>query len=106
MKRPETSLLVAASDHDANMLYAVGMFVPDPFIYFNQGTRRYVVMSDLEIDRARKQAKGCHVLPLSSYQKKLRTNGVKSPGLAEVLPGVLRQKGIRRVTVPFDFPHG
>jgi Xaa-Pro aminopeptidase len=106
MKRPEACLLVAASDHDANMLYAVGMFVPDPFIYFNLGTHRYVVMSDLEIDRARKQAKGCHVLPLSSYQKKLRTNGVKSPGLADVLPGVLRQKGVRRVTVPFDFPHG
>ena len=28
MKKPETSLLVAASDYDANMLYAVGMFVP------------------------------------------------------------------------------
>ena len=38
MKKPETSLLVAASDHDANMLYAVGMFVPDPFIYFNDGS--------------------------------------------------------------------
>src|SRR6266581_1400725 len=106
MKKPETSLLVAASDHDANMLYAVGMFVPDPFIYFNIRNRRYMVMSDLEIDRARKQARGCHILPLSSYQKKLRREGVKSPGLAEVLPRVLRQKGVRRVTVPFDFPHG
>ena len=90
MKKPETMLLVAASDYDANMLYAVGMFVPDPFIYFNMGNRRYVVMSDLEIDRARKQARSCHILPLSSYQKKLRREGLKSPG----------------VTVPFDFPHG
>src|SRR6266704_3746511 len=106
MKKPETSLLVAASDHDANMLYAVGMFVPDPFIYFNIRNRRYMVMSDLEIDRARKQARGCHILPLASYQKKLRREGVKTPGLPEVLPRVLRQKGIRRVTVPFNFPHG
>src|SRR5438445_8170941 len=106
MKKPETMLLVAASDYDANMLYAVGMFVPDPFIYFNMGNRRYVVMSDLEIDRARKQARSCHILPLSSYQKKLRREGLKSPGVPEVLPRVLRQKGIRRVTVPFDFPHG
>jgi len=65
-----------------------------------------MVMSDLEIDRARKQARGCHILPLSSYQKKLRREGVKSPGVAEVLPRVLRQKGVRRVTVPFDFAHG
>ncbi len=106
MKKPETMLLVAASDYDANMLYAVGMFVPDPFIYFNMGNRRYVVMSDLEIDRARKQPRSCHILPLSSYQKKLRREGLKSPGVPDVLPRVLRQKGIRRVTVPFDFPHG
>ena len=66
MKKPKTLLLVAASEQDANMLYAVGMFVPDPFIYFNIGNRRYIVMSDLEIDRARKQARGCHILPLSS----------------------------------------
>ena len=26
-------LMVADTEHDANMLYAVGMFVPDPFIY-------------------------------------------------------------------------
>ncbi len=106
MKNSETLLLVADSDHDANMLYAVGMFVPDPFIYVRQGGRNYVVLSDLEIDRARKQAPGCTVLSLSSYQKKLRGAGIKNPGLAEVLPWVLRDKLVRSVTVPFDFPHG
>ena len=106
MKNSETLLLVADSDHDANMLYAVGMFVPDPFIYFRVGSRKYIVVSDLEIDRARRHANGCHILPLASYQKKLRREGVKTPGLPEVLPRVLRQKGIRRVTVPFNFPHG
>jgi Xaa-Pro aminopeptidase len=63
-------------------------------------------MSDLEIDRARKQAAGCTVLSLSSYQKKLRREGAKSPGVAEVLPVVLRNKGIRSVTVPASFPFG
>src|SRR2546427_450359 len=29
----ENLLIVADSEHDANMLYAVRMFVPDPFIY-------------------------------------------------------------------------
>ena len=33
MKASENLLMVADSEHDANMLYAVGMFVPDPFIY-------------------------------------------------------------------------
>jgi len=106
MKTPETLLLVADSDHNANMLYAVGMFVPDPFIFLCHRGRKYVVMSDLEIDRARKQAAGCTILALGSYQKKLRRAGVKNPGVAEVLPFVLREKRIRSVTVPFDFPHG
>jgi len=106
VKNSENLLLVADSDHDSNMLYAVGMFVPDPFIFFRRGGRSYVVLSDSEIDRARKQAVGCTVLSLSSYQKKLRSAGIKNPGLNEVLPSVLRDKGVRAVTVPFDFPYG
>ncbi|MDZ4343163.1 MAG: hypothetical protein U1E51_12105, partial [Candidatus Binatia bacterium] len=49
-------LLVSASEGDANMLYATGFFVPDPFIFFQHKQKKYVVMSDLEIDRAKKQA--------------------------------------------------
>jgi phosphoserine phosphatase len=47
MKKPESLLMVADSEHDANMLYAVGMFVPDPFIWLRSRGRHYVVMSDL-----------------------------------------------------------
>jgi Xaa-Pro aminopeptidase len=98
--------MVADSEHDANMLYAVGAFVPDPFIYLRLRGRNYIVMSDLEIDRARKQAKTCKVLPLSRYLKKLREDGVKNPGLGHVIPRVLRERGIRGVVVPHTFPHG
>src|ERR1039457_3504113 len=104
MKNPKHLLMVADSEHDANMLYAVGMFVPDPFIFLRTRGRDYVVMSDLEIDRARKQAPRCRVLPLSRYQQKLRGEGVKRPGSADVIPALLRVRGIRRVVVPQDFP--
>ena len=73
-----SALLVAASEGDANMLYAVGFFVPDPFIFFQHKNTSYVVMSDLEIDRAKKQAHVDRVLSLSLYQKKLRKLG-KTP---------------------------
>src|SRR5262249_600468 len=52
----ENLLIVADSERDANMLYAVGLFVPDPFIYLRLHGQCHVVMSDLEIDRARQQA--------------------------------------------------
>ena len=54
MNDSENILIVADSEHDANMLYAVGMFVPDPFIYFRCEGQCHVVLSDLEIDRAEK----------------------------------------------------
>ncbi len=106
MNRPETLLIVADSERDANMLYATGLFVPDPFIYATSRGRPLIVMSDLEIDRARAQAPHCRVASLSAYQQKLRARGIKRPGLAQVVRGILREKGIRRVTVPDDFPLG
>src|SRR5437660_12375691 len=100
MSRSEDLLIVADTEHDANMLYAVGMFVPDPFIYLRLRGRNYIVMSDLEIGRARKQAPHCSVLSLSRYQNELRRAGVKSPGLAQVVAESLGQGRVRRVLVP------
>ncbi len=47
MKSAENLLIVADSEHDANMLYVVSMFVPDPFIYLRIRGSQYLVMSDL-----------------------------------------------------------
>ena len=52
----ETRLIVAASDHDPDMLYATKFFVPDPFIFPRAKRQRTIVLSDLEIDRARREA--------------------------------------------------
>ena len=98
--------MVADSERDANMLYATGLFVPDPFIYLRTTGRPLLVMSDLEIDRARAQAPHCRVASLSQYQQKLRARGIKRPGFPQVVRQILREKGIRRVTVPDNFPLG
>ena len=36
-KKALPKLLTASSQHDADMLYATGFFVPDSFIYLQQG---------------------------------------------------------------------
>src|SRR5262245_2085304 len=105
MKR-DNLLIVADSEHDANMLYAVGMFVPDPFIYLRINGKCHIVMSDLEIDRARKQAPHCRVLSLSHYRQKLIRQGVKSPGYAAIIRHILNEKRLKKVFVPRNFPHG
>ncbi len=102
----ETLLIVADSEHDANMLYATGLFVPDPFIYLHYDRRPLLVMSDLEIDRARAGAPHCRVAFLSDLQRKLRRDGVKQPRFAHVIRHLLREKKIRRAMVPENFPFG
>ena len=98
--------MVADSEHDANMLYAVRMFVPDPFIYLSLNGKCHVVMTDLEIDRARKQAPHCRVLSLSQCFKQLRKEGVKKPVLAHAIRLLLRRKRLKKVAVPYNFPSG
>jgi Xaa-Pro aminopeptidase len=106
MNRSENLLMVADSEHDANMLYATGIFVPDPFLFLRLGGRNFLVMSDLEIDRARQHAPHCRVLSLSHYQGKLRAAGMRQTGFAAVIREILREKRIRSIFVPENFPLG
>src|SRR2546426_1008604 len=105
MKR-ENLLLVADTEHCADMLYAVGMFVPDPFIYLRVRGRPQIVMSDLEIDRARHEAPHCRVLSLSQIQRQLRREGTRKVGLPQIIRHLFRSQDIRRAVVPQNFPFG
>src|SRR5260370_41958691 len=105
MKR-DNLLMVADSEHDANMLYAVGMFVPDSFIYLRINGRCHIVMNELEIARARKQARECRVLSWTHYVNKLKRNRGESRGFATVMRDILPVTLLRKVFVPNSFPHG
>lgn len=102
----DTLLMVADTDHNADMLYAVGLFIPDPFIYLRVNGQAHLILSDLEIDRARAHCRHCRVLSLSQIQARLRKEGSKKTGPAQVIRHLLRSKRISRVVVPYDFPHG
>src|SRR3954466_8626680 len=99
-------LIVADSDHDANMLYAVRMFVPDPFIYLRLHGKCNIVMSDLEIDRARKQAGHCRVLSLTRCYKRMGEEGLKKTGIPQVIRLLLRSARLKKILVPSNFPLG
>jgi Xaa-Pro aminopeptidase len=105
MKR-ENLLLVGDSEHNSDMLYAVGMFVPDPFIYFQTHGIAHIVMSDLEIDRARQEARHCRVLSLSRIQRHLQKKGLKKLGFAQVIRHLFSERGLKKAVVPHHFPFG
>ncbi len=99
-------LLVAPGETDSNMLWATGMFTPDPFIFFMHGRKKYVVMTDLEFDRARVQATVDVVLKQSEYVRRVQKRGIGFPRTAEVLAEILAEFRIRNVLVPANFPTG
>jgi Xaa-Pro aminopeptidase len=102
----DTLLIYADSERDANMLYVTGMFVPDPFIYLRLGGKCHIVMSDLEIDRARQDAPHCKIISWARCQRSLEALGMKQATPARVIRHLLAQRGLRRVVVPSNFPLG
>ena len=102
----QTRLIVADSERDADMLYATRMFVPDPFIFLEQNGKRTVVLSDLEIDRGRKQAQADEILPLSQFEREVQGKSPKAPPFEKILSHFLRKRGVRSAIVPASFPLG
>jgi Xaa-Pro aminopeptidase len=98
-------LLYDASEQDADILYPTGFFAPDPFLFVQKGSRRYLVMNDLEIDRARRQASVDRVLSWSRLAKRVERRN-KPPTAAAVIALALSDLGLRRVEVPRQFPLG
>jgi Xaa-Pro aminopeptidase len=104
--RSDAQLIYSASESDANMLWATRFFAPDPFIFIQKRGKRYLVMNDLEIDRAKSQAAVDKVLSYSEYQKRWQQRGTQFPSPAQVLSEVLKDLHVQSIEVPSTFPVG
>lgn len=102
----EAVLLIADSESNADMLYATGLFVPDPFTFLQTGGRTTIMMSDLEIDRARAQSKVDEVVSLTDYTDRAKGGGTADPGLVDAIAELLRDREVESVLVPNGFPLG
>jgi len=103
VSEPQALLIVAASEIDSNLYYATGFLAPDPFVFLQVDGRKILLMSDLEIDRARAQARVDEVLSLSEYEREARQRW-QSPHLTDTISLLLEASGVRSVTVPSVFP--
>lgn len=99
-------LLIADSERDADMLYAAGLFVPDPFTFLQVNGRTTIMMSDLEIDRARTQSKVDEVVSLTDYTDRAKQDGNADPGLIDAVFELLRERDVQGISVPNNFPLG
>jgi Xaa-Pro aminopeptidase len=105
--KPELArLIVAPSDTDADMLYATRIFIGDPFIFLQQKGKRILVLSDLEIDRAKKNAKADEFVMFNQLEREVQGKAKKAPSYEKVLAHFLTKRGVKRALVPANFPLG
>ncbi len=95
-------LIIAGSEHDADMLYAAGMFVPDPFIAIEVDGAWHGLFSPLEVDRARKASKFSHLHLDTPLREKAEREG--RSGLAAVAAAFLDKHAVKHIEVPEQFP--
>jgi Xaa-Pro aminopeptidase len=101
---PRATVFIAASETDSNLFYATKFIAPDPFIYLEIKGERILVMSDLEMDRAKSQASVDRVLSYSEIERRAKAQGVAEPGSVDIVHVVLRDARITQLLVPGNFP--
>ena len=100
----KTCLIIDKSESNADLFYKTRFFVPDPCIYIENKGKRILVLSDLEIDRGREEAKVDTVLSYSEYIKKLPLNKRKKVSFTEIVDLIFMEQKIKSVSVPGRFP--
>ncbi len=103
LNRADAIVMIGASEIDSNLYYATGFLAPDPFIFIRAGEEKILVMSDLEVDRARSQANVDTVLSYSAYEGRLKERGASAPALLDVVDLVLQERNARHFLVPGNF---
>ena len=99
-------LIFASSEESADLLYATKFSVPDPVLFLRQNGKTTVLLSDLEIDRGKKEAKVDEVIALSSVEHLLQKGRKGKPPIEKTIAFFLRQRRVRKAAVPYNFPVG
>ncbi len=99
-------LIFASSDASADLFYATKFDVPDPALFLKQNGKTTLVLSDLEIDRGKKEAKVDEIVALSSLERPLEKQFNGKPPIEITIAAFLRKRRVRRAAVPYDFPAG
>lgn len=100
-------LIVGDSERNADLFYATGFRAPDSFSFIWTPDQSYLLIGDLELDRARAQAKVDSVLSSSRYRQLLDPppDAVETEPLAHrILKKALQELSLRQLRVPDSFP--
>ena len=97
-------LIIDTSERNSDLYHRTGFFVPDPVIFFEHDGEGTLVLSDLELERGKKEAKVERVVSLGQCVARIGAGKRKKPGIVEVAADLLAEKGIRSLVVQRHFP--
>jgi Xaa-Pro aminopeptidase len=95
-------LMVAASGHDADMLYATRFYADDAFIWWEVRGKTHLALSPLEIDRAKPIARVTQVHGIAEFLPPQ----AKDSSPAGVVSGIAAKHKLKSFLVPGQFPAG
>jgi len=98
-------LMISESAHSADMYYATGFLAHDSFIYLNSKSEKLLI-SDMELGRAKKESRVKEVLPTSVFgiMEKLRVLKDVDAAYNGMILEFLCSENIKRIAVPYNFP--
>lgn len=101
----DSYLIVSESAHNADMYYATGFLAHDSFIYLNSGDEKLLI-SDMELGRAKNESKIKNVVPISKYNLmgKLREKKDIDTAYCDMIMEFLQSANVEKLAVPYSFP--
>jgi len=97
-------LIIASSEKDADLYYATRFIAPDLFAFTEIRGKKYLLINDLEFDRAKKQASVDKVVSTSALAKGYKAKSGKSSTFIGLVGYFLKKKRIKNILVPGNFP--
>ncbi|MDD5672261.1 MAG: Xaa-Pro peptidase family protein [Candidatus Omnitrophica bacterium] len=97
-----SKLIIATSEEDADLYYATRFLAPDSFLFVQVRGKKYLILNELEIDRARKEARVDKCFSLTQ----LRAEHLPKKPLTyiELVAAFLKKQRAKNLLVPENFP--
>ncbi len=99
-----TNIIISASESDSNLYYATHFMVPDPILFLEHKGKKHLVLSDLEIDRARASSTVHHVHSQSDLARTLKKSKSNLTSYSRIADILLKKWKVKDITVPASFP--
>ena len=100
-------LIYADSESNADQLYFSKVFVPDPFLSFGIGKKKYAIINRLEYTRVKKESVFDEVLSFEEWKERTEKRFRKiKVGLSDIIRLVAEEYKIRSFLIATDFPAG